>query len=116
MTRSFPVLVSLLACAATPAAGQIVVDGPGLYTSSGNHTAGPNGVQTRLSDSILAPDGTYNKTGDMLVGPHGSSATSDGTIFGPDGSTARQVGKTTYITGPAGTLACRRVGRHAICN
>jgi hypothetical protein len=113
--RSFAVLAVPLVLAAYPAASQIVVDGPGVYTSSGDHTAGPNGVQTRLGNSIVAPDGAYNRTGETLVGPNGASARSDGTIFGGDGSTARSVGKTTFIHGPDGSLTCRSMGRHVTC-
>lgn len=115
MARPPIALPWLLVCASAPAASQIVVTGPGVYTRSGDHTAGPNGTQTRLGDSILAPDGIHNRTGDWLVGPRGSSARSDGTIFGPAGSTARQAGKTTLIDGPDGSLACRTTGRHIIC-
>ena len=116
MARLLIVLPWLLVSLSVPAAGQIVVDGPGVYTSSGDHTVGPNGTQTRLANSIAAPDGTYNISGHRLVGPNGASASSDGTVFGPDGSTARQVGKSTFVTGPGGNLACRSMGRHVICN
>ena len=116
MARPSIALAWLLACANAPAAGQILVDGPGVYTHSGDHTIGPNGTQTRLDNSIYAPDGIYNRTGHWLFGPHGSSASSDGAVFGSGGSTARQVGKTTFINGPNGDLACRSMGRHLICN
>lgn len=98
------------------ASAQVVVDGPGAYSTYGDQTFGPNGAQSHYGNQTFAPDGTYSTYGTQTFGPNGTYSTYGNQTFGSDGSTATTYGDTTFIEGPNGSMTCSRYGTQAFCN
>ena len=107
-----------------PAFAQVIVTGPGTYSTYGNQTYGPNGAQstygnqTYLNGQNGQPSTTYSTYGNQTYGSDGSSYSTYGnTIYGNNGTTSQTYGNQTYIHGPNGrTEVCSQYGSQTYCH
>jgi len=121
MVRNFVTLaVSLwvVSASAVAVSAQTVYQGPGSYSTYGNQTYGPGGIQSRYGNQVVTPQGTYRTYGSRTFGPGGTTYSTYGNrTYGPDGSSATTDGNQTYIATPGRRpVVCSHYANQTYCD
>ena len=95
------IAASLLTALSWQAGAQVVYQGPGVYSTTGNQTIGPGGTQLNYGNQTQS--GTYSNLRGQTLGPSGSTLSSfAGAASAGSGSSARGVTGSQDMTSAQG--------------